>query len=157
MNKKGFMIAELIVVSAIVLMFLAGLFISYNKIYTGYTRRLSYYDAGALYRLDFYRDYYSSELPSLETQAKAGPIKITEIQSDKYNENVFLIYNAKSNLKGTVLDDKSVNRTYKEYVTYLSTAANLVGTPYVMVIERCQKDNVDYCKYGYLEVYDETQ
>lgn len=156
MNKKGFMMAELIVVSAIVLIFLSGLFISYNKIYTGYTRRLSYYDAGALYRLNFYRDYYNSELPSLETQAKTGPIKMTEIQSDKYNENVFLIYNAKSNLSDTVLDDKSVNKTYKEYINNLSTAIDLTETSYVMVIERCQKDNVDYCKYAYLEVYDET-
>ena len=34
LNKKGFMMAEVIVVSAIILTFLAAIFVSYNKIYS---------------------------------------------------------------------------------------------------------------------------
>ena len=156
MNKKGFMMAELVVVSAIVLMFLAGVFISYNKIYASYIKRLSYYNVGALYRLDFYRDYYSSQLQMLELQARTDPLEINEISSNQYDERAFLIHNGNENLNATALDSKDVNQTYKEYINYLSSAVDLTNTPYVMVLERCQKknnsDDKDKCQYAYLEM-----
>ena len=60
MNKKGFMMAELIVVSSIVLVVLVGMYASYNKIYSAYTTRISYHDVTMLYRLGYYRDILRS-------------------------------------------------------------------------------------------------
>ncbi len=152
MNKKGFMMAELVVVSAIVLMFLAGVFISYNKIYSSYIRRLSYYDIGALYRLDFYQDYYSRNLSFLKLQARNSPFKIDEISSNEYNETAFIIHNSNNNLNATVLNNKNVNKTYQEYINYLSSSVDLTNTEYVMVLERCLKNDNDKCQYAYLEL-----
>ena len=56
MNRKGFMMAEVVVVSAIVLSFLSVLYTRYNKIYSTYLKRISYYDVVTLYRLAYYRD-----------------------------------------------------------------------------------------------------
>ena len=56
MNNKGFMMAEVVVVSAIVMIALAGLYMSYVKIYAIYNERINYYDVNTLYQLSFYRD-----------------------------------------------------------------------------------------------------
>lgn len=57
MGRKGFMMAELIVVSAIVLVTLVGLYTSYTKLFSAYKTRISYYDVTTLYRLGYYRDF----------------------------------------------------------------------------------------------------
>ena len=56
MNNKGFMMAEVVVVSAIVMLTIVGLYQSYNKIYSAYNTRIDYYDSTTLYRLGYYRD-----------------------------------------------------------------------------------------------------
>ena len=56
MNRKGFMMAEVVVVSAIVMVTIIGLYQSYNKLYSTYATRLKYHDAETLYRLGNYRD-----------------------------------------------------------------------------------------------------
>ncbi|MCI6847349.1 MAG: hypothetical protein MR835_00630, partial [Erysipelotrichaceae bacterium] len=52
LNKKGFMMAEVIVVSSIVLITLTSLYMSYNKIYSTYKKRINYYDVSIIYDLD---------------------------------------------------------------------------------------------------------
>ena len=56
MNKKGFMMAEVIVVSAVIVVTLVGLYASYNKIFSLYNQRLNYYDVATLYELAYIRD-----------------------------------------------------------------------------------------------------
>ena len=158
-NNKGFMMAEVIVVSAIVLVFLTGLFLSYNKIYSIYSTRLDYTDTSSLYRLGFYRDYYVHEgsFDDIKNNAKNNEIEIiSSIDNSDYDEKVFLIYNDFGNIKNNLLDDKDVNRTYMDYINYLSSSTDLTNSMYVMIIERCNKIDHDDCKYAYLEVSDET-
>ena len=174
LNKKGFMMAELVVVSAIVLTFLAGIYVSYNKIYSAYKTRLNYYDVTALYRLNFYKDFYN-EYKS-DCHDHAGDTAIFECKKNEAKnasnhlsqpfvelinsnvnyenvvEKVFIIYNDYENLGADILKDQTVNKTYKDYVNYLSTAVDLTGANYVLTIERCQEDGKSNCKYAYLEV-----
>ena len=56
MNSKGFMMAELIVVSSIILVVMVAMFSSFNKVYSLYETRLNYNDITTLYRLGYYRD-----------------------------------------------------------------------------------------------------
>ena len=60
MNNKGFMMAEVVVVSAIVMLTLVAIYLSYNKIFTTYNQRLDYYDITTLYRLAEIRDNSSA-------------------------------------------------------------------------------------------------
>lgn len=51
-NNKGFMLAEVIVVSVIVITTLVSLYGSYNNLYKLYTRRSRYYDIDGIYALN---------------------------------------------------------------------------------------------------------
>ena len=82
LNKKGFMMAEVIVVSSIVLITLTSLYMSYNKI---------------------------------------------------TNTNL-----------------SQENTTFNEYLEYLKNSITVDNCNYILVMEKCDKDNKD-CKYGYLE------
>ncbi len=188
-NNKGFMMAEVIVVSVITISVLAILYNGILKLYSIYTTRIGYYDAVTLYRLGYYRNIL------LENKSNKGLNKtmleeVLEAAKEKkylsiYNSNdessslffipenerpktdtgyyvsdtVYLIYNNKKAIDGTVLDDvEGINQTFKDYLRYLNSSANLLSN-YVMVMERCnindnKKINVDDCKYAYLEIYD---
>ena len=119
MNNKGFMMAEVVVVSSIVLVFLAGLYASYNKIYTSYRNLINYYDITTLYKLGYYRDTLINNInDSSKTNIndilsmvndKAGSNTSTfyvvqDVVSSDANEKVFLIRNGKNNLTNNFAD-----------------------------------------------------
>ena len=68
LNKKGFMMAEVIVVSSIVLITLTSLYISYNKIYSTYKKRINYYDVSIIYDLDKIRRNVVIDAPTNNTK-----------------------------------------------------------------------------------------
>lgn len=168
LNRKGFMMAEVVVVSAVVLITLTSLYISYNKLYSLYSTRLTYTDVSTIYRLAYYRDCLidKNNLNTLKESTKDKAISITtgttylskydKICDTKCAENVFLIYNNKKNISKNI-DLGEINKTYSEYINYLANSVDLKGTDYVMIMERCNKQddsgiyNKD-CYYGYLEI-----
>ncbi len=177
-NRKGFMMAELIVVSAIVLTVLSVLYISYSKIYTVYSARISYYDTVTLYKLGYYRDILIENkklTPSLANAKNNGITTIydtddasssiftltaseqTGTNNAKYKDKVFLIYTHRNNVSANALNGKSVNKTFKDYVKYLSTSVTINSSEYLMIMERCMVGDKDKCKYAYLEIFDGTE
>jgi len=167
MNRKGFMMAEVVVVSAVVMLAITGLYTSYGKIYSIYNTRVNYYDTNTLYRLAYYRDYLIENTNSDETKLinyyiglvtsnKIISISDSEkgniVSSDK-NENVYLIYKPNDNLKSD--NFTNINLTFKDYINFLS-ASETFEVNYLMIMEACDKVNKDDCKYAYLEVYEEN-
>lgn len=160
LNKKGFMMAEVVVVSAVVLITLTTLYISYNKIYYLYKTRLTYNDVTMLYRLAYYRDCFIEENDI--TQVK-NTIEVNNLSQDDYlcklgdcKEKIFVVYNNKNKkLNSSSLNSFSINQTYKDYVDYLSDSVDLSEYDYVMLMEYCDKDN-ENCKYAYLELEKEA-
>ena len=135
MNNKGFMMAELVVVSAIVLVALSGLYVSYNKIFSIYNKRINYYDVATLYELGNIRD--NNDLTGESSMANI---------LNKSNKKVYYL-NHKDLLKLNVS-----NQTYKEYLEYISGSVTF-DTEYILVMEICLKDDINICKYAYLEVF----
>ena len=166
MNKKGFMMAELIVVSSIVLVTLVGLYTSYNKIFSIYKTRIGYYDVTTLYRLGFYRDVISEngKMTEVKYNSESDIVDITNyIPADEKINNakdqVFMVYNEKKSIDSSIFNGKSVNLTFKDYVDYLSGAIDFSEFNYMMIMERCKlKDDkskdIDDCSYAYLEIYE---
>ena len=180
-DNRGFMMAELIIVSAIVLIVLANFCTSYMKLYSKYQERVSYYDVSSLFRLAYYRDYLiempnSSENNNLmnEIIQEVKDKKIIEIygfensiikdyaieQIDGYKDKVLLLYDNKSNLNSTNIENflKSngqgdINNTFKNYIDYLKDSTEF-KSDYIFITERCEINNIDNCKYAYLDVYD---
>ena len=162
-NNKGFMMAEVIVVSSIVLIFLTTIFVSYNKIYKTYMQRISYHDAVTLYRLGYYRDNLIetladnpdnyNKLNEYMKYAAIGPKEITATDGVKDGDRVFLINNNKAPISSATIG-VSINPTFKDYLDYLTDAIDYSSTNYLMVMERCITVTEDDCKYAYLEIYD---
>lgn len=171
MNRKGFMMAEVVVVSAIVMIAITGLYISYNKIYSIYNTRVNYYDSDTLYRLAYYRDflienttneqkkinYYIDSIKNEEVIYKNINLNsdnnFIKLEDNTMEESVYLIHNSnKENLKS--LSNSDINPTYKDYINFLSTSINFEAD-YLMTIEICNSKNKNDCKYSYLEVYSE--
>ena len=177
MNNKGFMMAEVIVVSAIILTLLTTLFISYNKIYSAYNKRISYYDNTTLYRLAYYRDILIENelLNNLLTETKNAPTKTTTIyntdnaddslfklpdseysENKDYDERVYITYigNNEKKIKIENVQAQIIKPTFTDYLNFLSDAVKLESN-YVLLMERCYElSDKDDCKYAYLELYD---
>ena len=183
MNNKGFMMAEVVVVSAIVLTLLGSIYASYNKLYSLYSTRIDYYDAVTLYKLAYYRDCLIEEakinLAITNLKKTNDPTKnfldVASIQGITVDETdrVFLVYNHKEALTQEVaakIKEKNINATFKDYIDYLHTSDELFKnnkSNFVMIMERCnyypnkeyKRDNINLndCKYAYLEVFDGTE
>ena len=157
LSKEGFMMAEVIVVSAIILAFLAGIFISYNKLYAAYTTRLTYYDTTALYRIGYYHDYLvkNNSLNNLKNTANTSNYALVTTLASNKTEKVYLIKPG-VNLAELTVSETEIHVTFQEYINYLGKSVTFNGKDYIMVIERCANNNEDDCKYAYLEVTDET-
>lgn len=147
--------AEVVVVSAIVLIFLASIYVSYNQLYGKYKSRVTYYDSVLLYQLAYYRDVLveNHQIGNLLQDAKTSNVK--KVDNITTDGNVFIIYNNKNNLSGSELDGiNDIHPTYKDYIMYLSSAVDLTDSDYVMIMEKCKTE--DDCKYAYLKLYDGT-
>lgn len=147
MNNKGFMMAEVVVVSSIIIVALVGLYTSYNKIFSIYNQRLNYYDISTLYQLAYVRDSidFSTVYPSISEAV------YTDDSSVVYYVNKYDIVNLNVD-----------NITYKEYLDFLIGSLevdnmNIDGKDVtnILIMEKCEIDGKTNCKYAYLEVLDE--
>ena len=149
-NNKGFMMAEVVVVSAIVLVFMTGLYVSYNKLFSQYSIRVNYYDSTTLYDLAYYRDMLikNDKMNISLDDAKTTPLNIftgNRVNKLQNSDSVYLIYNRKNKV-----NKNGINASFSDYIDYLSTAVSF-NSNYIMLMERCSNDK---CTYAYLEVYD---
>ena len=146
MNNKGFMMAEVVVVSAVVLVTLTGLYLSYNKILSIYNQRVNYFDTTALYRLAYIRDTNYEDIITNKTPDWNSITNGTETLEKVYYVDKNLLTNGIPNSIG------SVNKTFTDYVEYLKDSIES-ETQNILIMEKCQtKDN---CKYAFLEVYEQ--
>ena len=142
LNKKGFMMAEVIVVSSIVLITLTSLYISYNKIYSTYKKRINYYDVSIIYDLDQIR----------RNEVINTPVNTKIEKYSKSNTTVYAIPLPITDNKITDLSQENTtfNTTFNEYLKYLKNSITVNNCNYILVMEKCDEANKG-CKYGYLE------
>ena len=141
MNNKGFMMAEVVVVSSIIIVTLVALYVSYNKIIAVYNQRVDYYDIATLYELGNY------EKNSLPASTSSSPVLDN-------SDGILIYYVNKDVIKNNSLS--VTNQTFKDYLEYLSTSLDFKkieddGVSNLLIMEKCI--NVDNCKYAYLEVF----
>lgn len=144
MNNKGFMMAEVVVVSSIILVALVGLYTSYNKIFSIYNQRVNYYDVATLYELASIRDNNFGSLTLNSTNNVNGKL---------------IYYVSLDSVKNKTISKTNLNETFKDYLDYLSTSLdfdnmkiNEFEVNNILVMEKCDSDGKSNCKYAYLEV-----
>lgn len=170
--------AELVVVSAIVLVTLVSLYTSFNKIYSIYKSKVGYYDVATLYRAGYYRDILNEYDLMDAAKERALNNKIVTVYKDetfnglflslpsdtdlKNEDNaVFLIYNNKNKIDSSIFGSIVVNSTFKDYVDYLKDSVDFSEFEYMLIMERCNLDtsgnrNINSCNYSYLEIFPES-
>jgi len=162
MNNKGFMMAEVVVVSAVILVTLVALFNSYNKIFSLYNQRVNYYDVTTLYELAYIRDN------NLYINNGFEPYRVDyDFNGDTSEVNRFIYFVRKYDLDDLLnyiknnLDDYDIKPTYLEYLEYLNDTVDINkrirlsdGTEYswdnILIMEKCVSE--DDCTYAYLEI-----
>ena len=140
MNNKGFMMAEVIVVASIVLLALVGFYTSYNKIISLYNKRVNYYDIDTLYDLGSIKKEYALD----------GEVVIEE----EYRK-VYYIDTTKTAIL-ELSENNDISLSFKEYLEYISNAVTF-ETDKILVMEKCLNEDIDNCRYAYLEVFNEEE
>lgn len=169
MNKKGFMMAELVVVSSVVLVTLVGLYTSYNRIYSIYKTRVRYYDVVTLYRLGYYRDilYKNDILDDVINASNSGVVDVYNSQSGKgsvfslpeserlkdVEDLVYMVNNNGRSINRDTFAGKSMHITFLEYVDFLEKSVDFSKFNHMLISERCTPGDNDSCSYAYLEIF----
>lgn len=169
LNKKGFMLAEVIVVSVVIITVLVTLFTALNRLISAYDIRSTYYDIDAAYLTvevndilvsngyinDIINNGVSDDLYFIMHDVGLRD-EFDYLQSlfNMYEEyNIICYFSLYTSSDITTLKNKSTHQTFKDYTDYLS--GNLVfddDYTYVIIIEMCEKENTDSCKHYTLKV-----
>ena len=169
LNKKGFMLAEVVVVSVVIATTLVTLYVALNRLISAFDTRNTYYDIDAAY-LTVEVNNILIENGIINTLLSESEPQIKEVSSDTSNEYLdvknfvglysgnkkvyFSPYN-KNKIDSIKADkdkeNKNNNQTFIDYIDYLSDNLNY-GDPYTYVIisEICDGDN--NCRYYTLKV-----
>lgn len=173
-DSRGFMLAEVVVVSVIISTVLVTLFTGLNRMSTAYETRNKYYDIDAAYiaqgindiviKNDYISDLASDGTPILLTYKYSEISEYVNTIIDEYDPNqkvnAYLIF-ANMDFYGIDITDlpdllsnrnpnSSDNETFIEYLNYISQ--NIIPENYTyFIIVELQKD-VDDCYYYTLKV-----
>ena len=155
-NRKGFMLAEVIIVSVIICVVLVSLFTGINRVTKAYDLRNRYYDVNALYMAEK-ANLYLIEDNSINTLiSNNSPVKVENTNLN----NVISFYNSGNtgstlNIYFTPYDQNKVddlgkltgtNQTYKDFIDYLSGHLEFKGEyTYMLISEIC--NSTDDCYY----------
>ena len=149
-NNKGFMLAEVVITSTIVLTSLISLYVTFNKLYKNYEIRSRYYDIDGYYAIKEIinllikkneisdvlpgEDNYYKEISTLTSLSNIkGPYQIQDIYVTKYD---------KKSLEN--LGKNVPTNTFKDYINYLIKYYNFNDNKYTYLFITEYKNDGDY-------------
>lgn len=160
-NNKGFMMAEVVVVSAIICSVLVVLYTGVNRVSKAYEIRNSYYDINALYMAEKANLFLikNDNINTLITNKNSTKIENTDLneiikiykETEKSTTNIYFSLYGETNINN-LKQQEQVNQTFKDFINYLSGHLDLndKSYTYVLISEIC--DDQDDCKYYCLKV-----
>ena len=162
-GRKGFMLAEVVVVSVVVATVLVTLFTGINNVSSAYETRNRYFDIDSLYiamevnniLLDsgFNIEMLNGAQTVVDLAMENG-IDTNKMQDfdefyddmDYYNLNYYIALYDKDNVSN--LDTLNSNINFKDYIGYLTDRFDFyLDYDYVIVVERINKNDIDDCYY----------
>ena len=161
-GRKGFMMAEVVVVSVVIAVVLITLFTGLNRVSSAYEKRDRYYDIDALYLAMMENDALI-ENRSINNLINDGTSTIIEANDDVNlllntytNDDVNLYFSLYEKgkideLKDLSTTEETTKKTTKEFIDYLKDKFDFNDDyNYVIISEICK--NVDDCYYYALKV-----
>jgi len=162
LNRKGFMLAEVVIVSVVVATVLVTLYTGLKNVSSAYETRNRYYDVDSLYAavdindiligdISKYSDYIYSETP-IELKSDNSVLEYIQFyETTGYSIDSYLTpFN-----KEQMLTIKNINSnvTFDEYIDYLSGNIDFNGDyDYMIIIEKENKNDKDDCYYYALKL-----
>lgn len=139
------MLAEVVVVSAVISTVLVTMYIAINRVSSAYETRNSYYDIDALFFAEEINDLIKDKGPQTDSNSKLLGDLSTAYQSLGYKANGYYI--TPSTLNNTI----EGKQTLKDFMSYFkSKLSNDNNYTYIIVSELCTPD--DDCRYYALKV-----
>lgn len=143
LNKTGFMLAEVVVVSVVIAVTLVSLFVGLNKVTKAYDKRNKYYDIDAEYlALELTKKRFFYEYVEWNTCSKIEKYEITGNTA-----TACYIYYDTDSIK-TVKNNNNLTETFKEYLDYIANdldPSNPHG--YIVAVEIQKNKDKDKCVY----------
>jgi len=154
-NNKGFMLAEVVVVSVVIAMILVTSFTGLNRVSHAFETRNNYFDIDCEYLAIEINNYYikNSEINTFVKNGNSAAMNINNIASaySGYNSiNAYFSLYTEAKIKNlkSLRDSK---QTIKDYVDYFSGHYDFSEEySYVIITEMCK--TADDCKYYGLRV-----
>lgn len=139
------MLAEVVVVSAVISTVLVTMYIAINRVSSAYETRNGYYDIDTLFFAEEINDLIKDKEPPAKQELSLGDLS-TAYQNLGYKEaNGYYI--TPSTLNNTI----EGKQTLKDFMSYLKTKlSNDNNYKYIIVSELCTPD--DDCRYYALKV-----
>lgn len=159
LNKKGFMLAEVVIVATVITTVLVFLYISLNRMSNAYDTRNRYYDLDAMYAAMEINDILPSEsfdssvVPYYTSLIKNNGYQFVEEFADFYSNtgyNLNEVYYVKSNIVSLEKLNESISNenTYlKDYISYLKDNIEFDKYKYLIIVELEKKDADDVYFY----------
>ena len=181
LNKKGFMLAEVIVVSVVIVTVLVTLFTALNRLISAYDTRSTYYDIDAAYLAVEVNDMlvsngYINEIIKNDNSGYLLDLLDQEAGYDIENNILAKYSNATNNYIRIYLyifsdedsDEKNmdtlitkitnshkeyITNTFTDYINYLKKHVDFSENyNYMIIVELIDKDDSNNCKYYALKV-----
>ena len=172
LGRKGFMLAEVVVVSVVIATVLVTLFAALNNLSSAYDTRNRYYDVDSLYVAMEINDILHRNVSSLYGFVdKSGSLydwasKYSEFnkhniqdfqefylsETGDYIWSYITPYN-KNDMINLISVDNKTSTTFNEYLEYLGGSLNFdADYDYMIIIERRADNNPDDCYYYALKL-----
>ena len=155
-NKKGFMLAEVVIVATVITTVLVFLYVSINRMSLAYDKRDRYYNIDAMEVAMGVNDSLDSSYDSV-TYYQSIPssnsfINFYNNSNLKYN---IVSYYIKPNLTSLEWLKNSINDDYlKDYIDYLEDKFSFDDYNYLILVKLIDKNNQDNVYFYTLKVGD---
>lgn len=155
-NKKGFMLAEVVIVATVITTVLVFLYVSINRMSLAYDKRDRYYNIDAMEVAMGVNDSLDSSYDSV-TYYQSIPssnsfINFYNNSNLKYN---IVSYYIKPNLTSLEWLKNSINDDYlKDYIDYLEDKFSFDDYNYLILVKLTDKNNQDNVYFYTLKVGD---
>ena len=159
-NNKGFMLAEVVITSTVVMTAMISLYFTFNKIYKRYNTLLTYKNIDGMYAIEsmidsMLEDGSINEVISNNNGTIIGNDSCTDIIKENYCNSLRETYNITNMIIVEKNKDKInglsvTNQTFKEYLTYLTKyySFNDNDNKYLIILEY-KIDNSNNNSYNY--------
>lgn len=163
-GRKGFMLAEVIIVSVVIVTVLVTLYIGLNNVASAYDTRNRYYDVDCLYAAIEVNNVLLKNYPAIiKTDTVIDLSQEGDINSfeEFYEENIqdsinlyLSPYNKEKIYELIELEpNKYTKNSFNDYINYLSGNLNFNDDyDYIIIAERLEDNDINDCYYYALKL-----